>query len=255
MGRRQGSGAYEQQNASARQRFADQQAQGQASRGRLHHDEMIRDHGQNARQTRRSAAEYDRERFSSRSRNQEQARRQTQPQQQAQQRANGQRPAQGGRRQAYLDQSGQVPRYTPGETGAWRQQDMRQRKQQDMGYLQQQPYDNMVDRYSRGNAMYQARPDAGTQAAKAASAAQGFLSTPFSFLVRIALIIVLVLVFGVRMALSSGPSAQLADVNNQIASQQEQLDSLNTENQQMQENIDSRQSTLDAYNAIVQASS
>lgn len=254
MNRRQGNGAYEQQNVSARQRFADQQAQGQVSRGRLHHDEMIRDHGQNARQTRRSASEFDRERFSERSRNQEQMRRQAQAQQQAQSRNGGQRPAQGGRRQAYLDQSGQVPRYTPGETGAWRQQDTRQRKQ-DMGYLQQQPYDNMVDRYSRGNAMYQARPDAGTQAAKAASAAQGFLSTPFSFLVRIALIVVLVLVFGVRMALSSGPTAQLAEVNNQIASQQEQLDTLNTENEQMQENIDSRQSTLDAYNAIVQASS
>lgn len=131
---------------------------------------------------------------------------------------------------------------------------MRQRNN-DAGYLQQQPYDNMVDRYSRGNAVYQARPDAATQAAKAASSAQGILSTPFSFLVRIVLIVVLVLVFGVRIALSSGPAAQLSDVNTQIASQQEQLDSLNAENEQMQENIDSRQSTLDAYNAIVQASS
>lgn len=219
---------------------------------------MIRDHGQNARQARRSAADYDRERFSSRSRNQEQMRarqQEAQAQQQMQQRGAAQRPTQGGRRQAYLDQSGQVPRYTPsGETGAWRKQDVRAR-QQDMGYLQQQPYDNMVDRYSRGNAMYQARPDAATQAAKAASTAQGFLSTPFSFLVRIVLIVVLVLVFGVRMALNSGPAAQLADVNTQIASQQEQLDSLNAENEQMQESIDSRQSTLDAYNAIVQASS
>lgn len=81
------------------------------------------------------------------------------------------------------------------------------------------------------------------------------MSTPISFLVRIVLIVVLLLVFGVRMVMSSGPAAQLADVNASIASQQEQLDTLNADNQSMQDNIDSRQSTLDAYNAIVQASS
>ena len=117
-----------------------------------------------------------------------------------------------------------------------------------------QQYGNMADRYNRNSGMYQARPDAATNVMNAANGVQqGLLSSPMSFLVRIVLIVVLLLVFGVRMVMSSGPASQLADVNTAIAAQQEQLDTLTADNQQMQESIDSRQSTLDAYNAIVKA--
>ncbi|MGN0038053.1 MAG: hypothetical protein ACI36Y_02810 [Coriobacteriales bacterium] len=105
-----------------------------------------------------------------------------------------------------------------------------------------------ANRYSRGNGVYQARPN---QAANAARAAEGALSSPVSFLVRIVLVVVLAAVFGVRLFLSSGDIAQLRDLETTIASQQEQLDTLTAQNQSMQESIDSRQATLDAYNALL----
>ena len=66
----------------------------------------------------------------------------------------------------------------------------------------------MANRYSRSNGAYQARPN---QAANAARAAEGVLSTPLSFVIRLALVVILVAVFGVRMVLSGGDSAQLKD--------------------------------------------
>lgn len=262
--RRQDGRAHDRSSASARQRFAEQQerqayqdAGSQGGRGRLHHDEMIRDHGQVPRSSRQqhNVADFDRERYASRSQSSVQGLR-TQGQQHAQDPRRRQAPAQGGRRQVYLDQTGQIPRYDASSaenSGSWARG---QKPQQPRGGRQMPPqqYGNMADRYNRNSGMYQARPDAATNVMNAATGVQqGLLSSPMSFLVRIVLIVVLLLVFGVRMMMSSGPASQLADVNTAIAAQQEQLDTLAADNQQMQESIDARQSTLDAYNAIVKA--
>ncbi|MGN0959946.1 MAG: hypothetical protein ACI4OC_04300, partial [Coriobacteriales bacterium] len=101
---------------------------------------------------------------------------------------------------------------------------------------------NMANRYSRSNGAYQARPN---QAANAARAAEGVLSTPLSFIIRLALVVILVVVFGVRMVLSGGDSAQLKELQTTIASQQQTLDGLTADNQSMQSSIDSRQATID----------
>lgn len=266
--RRQGRGAYGQE-PSARQRFSQsyeehgQQASQQTGvHGRLHHDEAIRDHGQASRSRQHQVADYDRERYASRSRGgvqglrtqdqlrqQEQARRQATIQG-AQQ--NASRQGQGARRAVQLDQTGQIPRYdVPGQTGSWHRQGQQHAAQ---GRYPQQG--NVASRYGRSSGMYQARPDAATNVVNAASGAQGgFLSSPISYVVRVAIIVVLLLVFGVRGVLNGGTASQLADVNASIASQQEQLDSLNSQNEQLQSSIDGRQETLDAYSKLVQASS
>ncbi|MDD6739056.1 MAG: hypothetical protein PUD96_03410 [Coriobacteriaceae bacterium] len=110
------------------------------------------------------------------------------------------------------------------------------------------PANNMANRYSRSNGAYQARPN---QAANAARAAEGVLSTPLSFVIRLALVVILVAVFGVRMVLSGSDSAQLKELQTTIASQQETLDGLTADNQSMQSSIDSRQSTIDEYNKLL----
>lgn len=220
---------------------------------------MIRDHGQAPRSSRQqhNVADFDRERYASRSQSSVPGLR-TQGRQPAQDpRRRQASPQQGGRRQVYLDQTGQIPRYeaSPENSGSWARG---QRAQQPRGGRQMPPqqYANMADRFNRNNGMYQARPDAATNVMNAATGVQqGVLSSPMSFVVRIALIVALLLVFGVRVALSSGPASELSELNTQIAAQQEQLDALAADNQQMQESIDSRQSTLDAYNAIVKAQS
>lgn len=261
--RRQGRDASGQ--PSARQRFSQNYGDFEAkdplqtgAYGRLHHDEAIRNHGQSQRTRQHQVADFDRERYSSRSRSNIQGMR-TQDEMRQQDRARRQATIQGAqqngaRRQVRLDQTGQIPRYeNPAQTGAWGRQGQ-QRAPQRGAYPQQRG--NMADRYARGNGMYQARPDMTTNVVNAASGAKGgFLSSPFSFLVRIVLIVVLLGVFGVRAALNSGTASELADVNSSIASQQEQLDTLTSQNDQLQANIDSRQETLDAYNKLVQASS
>ena len=110
------------------------------------------------------------------------------------------------------------------------------------------PANNMANRYSRSNGAYQARPN---QAANAARAAEGVLSTPLSFIIRLALVVILVAVFGVRMVLSGGDSAQLKELQTTIASQQQTLDGLTADNQSMQSSIDSRQATIDEYNKLL----
>ena len=110
------------------------------------------------------------------------------------------------------------------------------------------PANNMANRYSRSNGAYQARPN---QAANAARAAEGVLSTPLSFIIRLALVVILVVVFGVRMVLSGGDSAQLKELQTTIASQQQTLDGLTADNQSMQSSIDSRQATIDEYNKLL----
>ncbi|MGN0072511.1 MAG: hypothetical protein ACI36W_01730 [Coriobacteriales bacterium] len=205
-------------NGNGQRRPAQRPANGH---GRLSYEDQMRSHGQSAQRQRSagpSARDYSRDRYTS---GQRQGTRMQQP---------------SGRRQVQLDQSSQVAR----------------RPQQDQRARQQAPQrvanPNMAGRYSRGNGVYQARPN---QAATVARAAEGVLSSPVSFIVRIALIVVLAAVFGVRMVLSSGDTAQLRDLEATVASQQEQLDTLSAENQSMQESIDSRQATLDAYNALL----
>ena len=110
------------------------------------------------------------------------------------------------------------------------------------------PANNMANRYSRSNGAYQARPN---QAANAARAAEGVLSTPLSFIIRLALVVILVVVFGVRMVLSGDDSAQLKELQTTIASQQQTLDGLTADNQSMQSSIDSRQATIDEYNKLL----
>lgn len=186
------------------------------SQGRLSYEDQMRSRGQSAQRQRSagsSARDYSRERYTG---GQRQGARTQQP---------------SGRRQVPLDQGAQLNR----------------RPQQDQRGRQQVPQYG-ASRYSRGNGVYQARPN---QAANAARAAEGVLSSPVSFLVRIVLVVVLAAVFGVRLFLSSGDTAQLRDLETTIASQQEQLDTLTAQNQSMQESIDSRQATLDAYNALL----
>ena len=122
------------------------------------------------------------------------------------------------------------------------------RQQMPQRAMHSAPANNMANRYSRSNGAYQARPN---QAANAARAAEGVLSTPLSFIIRLALVVILVAVFGVRMVLSGGDSAQLKELQTTIASQQETLDGLTADNQSMQSSIDSRQSTIDEYNKLL----
>lgn len=199
-------------NGSSQRRPAQRPA---GSQGRLSYEEQMHSRGQGAQRQRpgSSARDYSRDRYAG---GQRQGARTQQP---------------SGRRQVQLDQGAQLGR----------------RPQQEQRPRQQAPQYG-ANRYSRGNGVYQARPN---QAANAARAAQGVLSTPISFLVRIVLVVVLVAVFGIRMALSSGDTAQLRDLETTVASQQGQLDTLTAENQSMQESIDSRQATLDAYNALL----
>lgn len=110
---------------------------------------------------------------------------------------------------------------------------------------------NAANRYTRGNGMYQARPTGMETAVNKAS----IMTSPFSFLVRIVIIVVLVAVFGIRIALNSSTASQLAEAESNISTQQAALDELNNNNEKLQESISSRQETIDKYNKIVQASS
>lgn len=216
MGRR--DDIYSSRNSSDQRRPAQRPA---GSQGRLSHEDQLRSRGQGTQRQRSAgsnARDYSRDRYTSGQR----------------QGARAQQPT--GRRQVQLDQGAQLSRRP--------QQEQRPRQQ----VPQYGANPNMAGRYSRGNGVYQARPN---QAANAARAAEGVLSSPISFLIRIALVVVLVAVFGIRLFLSSGDTAQLRDLEATVASQQAQLDTLTAENQSMQESIDSRQATLDAYNSLL----
>ncbi|MGN0077795.1 MAG: hypothetical protein ACI36V_03315, partial [Coriobacteriales bacterium] len=204
------------QAPSARQRFAGEQqrtpSRTSGSGSSQPRNRSQAQQPQRSRQGSASARDYSRDRYVS---GQRQAARPQQP---------------AGRRPVQSAQGGQAPR-----------QQMPQRG------MHSAPANNMANRYSRSNGAYQARPN---QAANAARAAEGVLSTPLSFIIRLALVVILVAVFGVRMVLSSGDSAQLKELQTTIASQQETLDGLTADNESMQSSIDSRQSTIDEYNKL-----
>lgn len=204
------------QAPSARQRFAGEQQRtpSRASSGSSQQRSRSQvQQPQRSRQGSASARDYSRDRYVAGQRQ-------------------GARPQQAaGRRPAQPAQGSQAPR-----------QQMPQRG------MHSAPANNMANRYSRSNGAYQARPN---QAANAARAAEGVLSTPLSFVIRLALVVILVAVFGVRMVLSGSDSTQLKELQTTIASQQETLDGLTADNQSMQSSIDSRQSTIDEYNKLL----
>lgn len=182
-----------------------------------------------------SAADYDRGRYSNHQlRGQGQPHRQQMPQQQRQQMPQQQR------QQQRAPQQGAHRAPSPQYTGQFSRPDHNGRAMM-----------NAASRYTRGNGVYQARPTGMETAANKA----GAMTSPFSFLVRIVIIVVLVAVFGIRIALNSSTAAQLAEVEGNISTQQAALDELNDTNEKLQTSIDSRQETIDKYNKIVQASS
>ena len=200
----------------------------QSGGGRLSYEAQNRNHGEyvSARNSQR-AADYSRDRYAQRSVG-------------AQQRNTT-------HRHAELQQSGKIPRYVP-------EQD--QRSRHEVAQLRNQMPDQRVvsaaSRYARtGGNMYHARPGGVETAANKA----GALTSPSSFIVRIAIVAVLVIVFGVRFAANSATQAQITSAQEQTATQQASLDDLNAQNEQLQANIDSRQATLDAYKAKQQSSS
>ena len=71
-----------------------------------------------------------------------------------------------------------------------------------------------------------------------------------SYIIRIGLIVVLLLVFGIRLALNGPTSSQLAEPQSTVAEQQATLDELKTTNAELQEAIDSHASTIETYNAL-----
>lgn len=198
-------------SSTARQNFAQGQQRG-SSGGRLSYEDQLRS-GRSS-QARPSASDYSRERYTG-----------SQPQRQG---ARAQQPVRQAPRgnQQIAQQRGQTPQRA-GRPAA--------------------PA-NAAGRYNRNNGAYQARPN---QAVVAAQRAEGALSTPISFVVRLALVVVLVAVFGIRMVVSGGDAGELKKVQETVASQQQQLDTLTAENEAMQSSIDSRQATIDAYNALL----
>lgn len=151
----------------------------------------------------------------------------------------------GGHRHAELQQSAKIPRYNP-------EQDPRNtRSGQPFRVPAAQRPASTVGRYDRNSGAYQARPSGMEATVEKA----GMFTSPISFLVRIAIIVVLLIVFGVRFAANSSTMQQLNSTQEQIATQQASLDDLNSQNEQLQSDIDSRQATLDAYKAKQQASS
>ncbi len=150
-----------------------------------------------------------------------------------------------GHRHAELQQSARIPRYNP-------EQDPRNtRSGQPYRVPAAQRPGSTVGRYDRNSGAYQARPSGMEATVEKA----GMFTSPISYLVRIAVIVVLVIVFGVRFAANSSTMQQLNSTQEQIATQQASLDDINSQNEQLQSDIDSRQATLDAYKAKQQASS
>lgn len=248
-------------DAARRQQYrAQQSARGEGNRyqqredgrgysERLDYAAQNRDHGhmaQRSRQygSRQHASDYSRDRYA------QQPQTQPRPQQQSQQRYAQQPQRQqysNGHRHAELQQSAKIPRYNP-------EQDPRVSRSfeaQTHHVPTAQRSNTMAGRYERGSGMYQARPSGMESTVEKA----GMFTSPMSFLVRIAIVAVLLIVFGVRFAANSSTMQQLSSTQEQVATQQAVLDDLNTQNEKLQSDIDSRQATLDAYKAKQQASS
>ncbi len=123
-----------------------------------------------------------------------------------------------------------------------------QRRSSHSPYYQQQ-----LDRHAAASRNYQHQQGMSSRGASALQSIAGS-GGQTALYIRIALVAILLIVLIVRFT-TFGGGAELTSLNAQVNEQQTQLQTLTDENGSLQSQADSRQSTIDAYNEKVAASS